>query len=63
MKTSSTVLASGGCGVRRGTKGKAFNVSGNLGVKLNLAGGKHLLIGSQKPSELAQAIKQMRHSN
>jgi hypothetical protein len=46
----------GGWGIRYGPKGRAYNVSGNRGVQLELAGGKRLLIGSQHPDELQQAI-------
>ena len=53
----------GGWGIRRGPKGKAYNVIGNLGVKLDFVDGKRLLIGSQNPEELAQAISQMRDSD
>jgi len=48
----------GGWGIRYGRKGKAYNVSGNLGVQLELAQGKSLLIGSQRPEELALAIQE-----
>ena len=46
----------GGWGIRYGRKGKAYNVSGNRGVQLVLADGKQLLIGSQRPDELAEAL-------
>jgi len=46
-----------GWGVRYVRKGKVYNVSGNLGVRLDYSNGRHLLIGSQKAEELAQAIK------
>lgn len=46
----------GGWGIRYGRKGKAYNVSGNQGVELVFAEGKPLLIGSQRPEELAAAI-------
>jgi hypothetical protein len=46
----------GGWGIRYGRKGKAYNVSGNQGVQLKLSGGKQLLIGSQQPKKLADAI-------
>lgn len=49
----------GGWGIRYGRKGKAYNVSGNRGVQLELFRGKHLLIGSQRPDELAQAINDL----
>ena len=47
----------GGWGVRYGRAGKAYNVSGNRGVQLKLSSGKGLLIGSQRPEELAHAIQ------
>jgi len=37
-------------------KGKAYNVSGNRGVQLELLNGGRILIGSQKPEELVKAI-------
>ena len=46
----------GGWGVRRGPAGMAYNVSGKRGVELRLADGKSLLIGSQRPEELALAL-------
>ena len=46
----------GGWGIRYGFKGKAYNVSGNRGVQLELLKGKRLLIGSQRSEELANAI-------
>lgn len=46
----------GGWGIRRGRGGWAYNVSGNLGVRLHLPGDRHLLIGSRRPQELASAI-------
>jgi hypothetical protein len=47
----------GGWGVKYGWAGKAYNISGNRGVQLKLSNGKGLLIGSQRPEELAQAIQ------
>jgi len=47
----------GGWGIRRGRGGKAYNVSGNRGVQLTLKNGKGVLIGSQRPEELARAIR------
>jgi hypothetical protein len=51
------ILEYGGWGVRYGWKGKAYNVRGNRGVQLYLRSGKRLLIGSQRPEELARAIE------
>ena len=55
------ILEYGGWGIRCSFtgKGKAYNVSGNKGVQLVLTNGKKLLIGSQKPDDLAAAIDKM----
>jgi len=50
----------GGWGIRWGPKGKAYNVSGNRGVLLVYGKGRRLLIGSQRPEELQQAIATIR---
>jgi hypothetical protein len=47
----------GGWGIRIGAKGWAYNVSGDRGVELEMANGTLLLIGSQRPEELAAAIE------
>jgi hypothetical protein len=47
----------GGRGIRRGRHGWAYTVSGDRGVQLTLAGGERLLVGSQRPEELAAAIE------
>ena len=51
----------GGWGIRCSWcgAGKAYNVSGNQGVQIIFENGKKLLIGSQKPQELALAIKKI----
>ena len=52
------ILEYGGWGIRYtfSDKGKAYNARGNLGVQLELSTGSRLLIGSQKPEELNQAL-------
>ncbi len=55
-RTYSPIREYGGWGVRYGFNGQAYNVSGNRGVQLEFTDGKRLLIGSQRPVELAQAI-------
>lgn len=57
VRTYRPIRDYGGWGVRYGRGGKAFNVSGNRGVQVKLSSGKGLLIGSQHPKELAQAIQ------
>jgi len=46
----------GGWGIKGGRKGRAYNVSGDRGVRLDYADGRHILIGSQRADELAEAI-------
>jgi hypothetical protein len=52
----------GGWGIRYGLGGRAFNVSGNRGLQLDLGGGRfgHVLIGSQRPEELDLAVRSCR---
>jgi hypothetical protein len=47
----------GGWGIRFGRAGKAYNVSGNEGVQLELASGERLLLGSQDANALESAIQ------
>lgn len=56
VRTYRPIWEYGGWGIRFGPKGWAYNVSGNRGVQLELTGGKRVLIGSQRPDELRQAI-------
>jgi hypothetical protein len=46
----------GGWGIRFSRKGRAYNVSGDRGVQLELSTGKSFLIGSQRAEALADAI-------
>jgi hypothetical protein len=47
----------GGYGIRLGLKsGKAYNVSGNQGLQIELKNGKKLLIGTRRPEEMAKHI-------
>jgi len=56
VRTYRPIWEYGGWGIRWGLKGKAYNVSGNRGVQLEFLNRKRLLIGSQKPEELVNAI-------
>ena len=51
----------GGWGIKYGFKGKAYNVSGNKGVKIFLNNGTNIMFGSQKHKELAKALKENRN--
>ena len=46
----------GGWGLRWRPGGRAYNVRGRRGVRLEFENGKHLLIGSQRAEELEAAI-------
>ena len=47
----------GGWGIRYGFKGKAYNVSGNKGVKVFLTNGTNIMFGSQQFKELEKSLK------
>jgi len=47
----------GGWGIRRRRNARAYNVSGDLGVRLDYANGYHLLVGSKHPEALADALE------
>jgi len=49
----------GGWGYRWGFGGKAFNISGNMGLQLDFTDGKKLLIGTQRPDELRSVLQRM----
>jgi len=50
----------GGWGIKFGFGGKAYNVSGNKGVRIHLKDGTNIMFGSQKHNELEKALKQVR---
>ena len=50
----------GGYGVRSGRRGTGYIAYGNRGVEMELIDGRHLLVGSQRPEELAARILQSR---
>jgi hypothetical protein len=47
----------GGWGIRWSSRGKAYNISGTEGVRLHFYNQKPVLIGSQSPGELFEAIR------
>ena len=49
----------GGWGIRWVPGGKAYNPRGNRGVRFDFTSGQHLLIGSERPEELAGAIAEV----
>ncbi|MGB0525505.1 MAG: hypothetical protein ACPGJS_21190 [Flammeovirgaceae bacterium] len=50
----------GGWGIRFGFNGKAYNVSGDMGLQLTYKNGKKLLLGTQKPGELDSIIEDLK---
>jgi hypothetical protein len=52
------IMEYGGWGIRFGwgERGRAYNVSGNLGVQLVLTDDKRILIGTQQPDEFVNAL-------
>lgn len=55
-RTYSPLREYGGWGIRGWGNKRAYNVSGNKGVELELQDGQKIMIGSQKPEELALAL-------
>ena len=53
------IMEYGGWGYRMAGKksGTAFNVSGNMGVQIELKNGKKILLGTKKPDEIREALK------
>lgn len=46
------IIEYGGWGLRYGIHGRAFNISGNRGLRIELMNGKRILFGSAQPEEL-----------
>ena len=56
--TYNPIMDCGGWGIRwYGARGKAYNVSGNRGVKMELNNGDLILFGSQRAEEFALALE------
>jgi len=59
VRQYSALLDYGGWGIRLGIfgKGKAYNVSGNMGLQLEFKDNKKLLIGTKKPEQITEVLK------
>ncbi len=55
--TYSPIADYGGWGIRGWGKKVALNARGNRGVRLTLRDGRRVLVGSQRPEELAEALR------
>ena len=56
VRTYRPIIEFGGWGIKRGSGGLAYNVSGNKGLQLVLKDGKRILIGTQKPEQLGNIL-------
>ncbi len=54
------ILEYGGWGLRGIWKDRALNISGNMGIQLVMEDGLHLLIGTKKPGEVTDVLKQIK---
>ena len=50
----------GGWGIRFGKKGRAYNVSGDIGLEVRLKTGRTILIGTQKEKEMRAILNGIR---
>ncbi|MCY0977835.1 hypothetical protein PGH12_15830 [Chryseobacterium wangxinyae] len=59
IRSYSPITEYSGWGLRIGMfgRGKAYNISGNIGLQLVFKDGKRLLIGTQKSAEIKQFLK------
>ena len=65
VRTYRPIREYGGWGIRCGfgDSGKAYNVRGNKGLQLVFKNGKRLLIGSQQPERLVEALNSIQPQN
>ena len=56
------ILEYGGWGIRFGLlrRNGAYNISGNMGLQLELNSGNKILIGTQKPDEIEEILKKLK---
>ncbi|MBL86550.1 MAG: hypothetical protein CMO82_07820 [Winogradskyella sp.] len=62
VRTYDAITEFGGWGLKGGalwnkSKGRAINVSGDIGIQLQLKNGKKLLIGTQKKEEAIRVLE------
>jgi hypothetical protein len=61
VRTYNAIKEYGGWGIKGwSSRNVAYNVSGDRGVELTLRDGRRVMLGSQRPEELAQAIETQR---
>ena len=57
------IIEYGGGGICYSKYGKAYNVSGKIGLQIELTNGKRLLIGTQNPDALLQTLNEIINKN
>ena len=59
LRTYNPLTEYGGWGIRIGARGRAYNVSGTIGIQLELRDGTKLLIGTNEPEQVAALLQRM----
>ena len=59
MRTVNPLVEYRGWGIKDGPMGRGYLVAGNTGLQLQLKDGTLILIGTQKPAEMEEAVKRM----
>ena len=53
------ILEYGGWGIRFNRTGKAYTVSGKIGMQIELSNGKEILIGTENPDKILQSLNKL----
>ena len=53
------ILEYGGWGIRFNRTGKAYTVSGKIGLQIELSNGKEILIGTENPEKLLHSLNKL----
>ena len=62
-RTYSPIKEFGGWGIRFGFESKAYNVSGDKGLQIELTNGRKVLFGSQEHQALTKAMKKAQNAS
>jgi hypothetical protein len=65
IREYSPIKEYGGWGIRWGlaAKGMAYNISGKTGLQIKTKNNKHILIGTQRPDDLKNAVDKLFEQN
>ena len=53
------ILEYGGWGIRFNRTGRAYTVSGKIGLQIELSNGKEILIGTENPDKILQSLNKL----